>query len=145
MTDPFERAAVLLTLIRELQAVMQRENALLRDMQLARLEDLASAKATLAEAYEREVRSLRAAPQVVGALPAEARIVLEQATRDLQAVQRTNLHALEAAKAVVESILQRLGDSLAAHERRGAPYASPGSPQGEARGRVIAVAFDRRV
>lgn len=145
MTEPLERAAVLLTLIRELEAVMQRENLLLRDMQLARLDDLASAKATLAEAYEREVRSLRAAPQVMGALPAEARTVLEQATRDLQAVQRTNLHALEAAKAVVESILQRLGDSLAAHERRVAPYGVPGARRDEARGRVIPVAFDRRV
>ena len=99
MTDPLERAAALLTLIRELQAVMQRANAPLRDMPLAPIE----------------------------------------------AVQRTSLRALEAAKAVVESILQRLGDSLAAHERRAAPYASPGSRRGEARGRVIAVAFDRRV
>lgn len=145
MTEPLERAAVLLTLIRELQGVMQRENALLRDMQLGRLDDLAETKATLAEAYEREVRSLRKAPQVVAALPIEARLVLEQATRELQAVQRINLHALQAAKAVVEGILQRLGESLAALDRRVPAYAPGGVRTEGGDGRVIAVAFDRRI
>lgn len=145
MTQPLERAAVLLTLIRELQGVMQRENALLRDMRLGRLDDLAEAKATLAEAYEREVRSLGAEPQVFGALPGEARIVLEHATRELRAVQRANLHALHAARAVVEGILRRLGESLAALDRRAPAYAAGGNRADDGTGRVIAVAFDRRI
>jgi len=57
--EPLERAAVLLTLMRELQQLMKRENALLREMRLDRLAELQAAKSTLAEAYEMELRAFR--------------------------------------------------------------------------------------
>ena len=38
--EPLERIAVLLTLMRELEGVMRQENALLREMKLARLAEL---------------------------------------------------------------------------------------------------------
>ena len=98
--EPLERVAVLLTLMRELEGVMRQENALLREMKLARLADLQTEKAALAEAYETELRSLRSAPEAVASLPTAVRQSLEQATREFQLTVRSNVNALLAGRAV---------------------------------------------
>ena len=97
--EPLERVAVLLTLMRELEGVMRQENALLREMKLARLADLQTEKAALAEAYETELRSLRSAPEAVASLPTAVRQSLEQATREFQLTARSNVNALLAGRA----------------------------------------------
>lgn len=144
--EPLERIAVLLTLMRELEGVMRQENALLREMKLARLAELQAEKAALAEAYETELRSLRSAPEAVASLPDDVRRSLEQATRAFQLTARSNVNALLAGRAVVEGIVRRIGESLATVQPARRGYAGAVRPvEAAAAARVIAVAFDRRV
>ncbi len=143
--EPLERVAVLLTLMRELEGVMRLENGMLREMKLGRMRQIQAEKAALAEAYEIELRGLRSAPETMAGLPDGVRQGLEQATRSFQAAARTNADALAAARTVVEGVVRLIGESLATVKPSRTGY--PGMPvgAGEPPGRVIAVAFDRRI
>ena len=68
MTGAEARLTALMTLMRQLQDVMRTENGLLREMRLARLQDLQAEKAALAETYELELRRLRQAPELLASL-----------------------------------------------------------------------------
>ena len=61
-----------MTLMRQLQEVMRTENGLLREMRLARLQELQAEKAALAESYELELRRLRQAPELLAGLERRA-------------------------------------------------------------------------
>ena len=69
MTGVEGRIALLLTLMRQLQETMRIENGLLRELGLARMRELQSEKAALAERYEIELRRLRQTPEALGARP----------------------------------------------------------------------------
>ncbi|HEX8373744.1 MAG TPA: hypothetical protein VF606_01030, partial [Geminicoccaceae bacterium] len=103
------RAATLMALMRDLEGLMGAENALLRDVRLDRLRGLQDEKAALATAYEAELRRLRAAPEVAGALEPEARVALEAGMRRVRAAARTTARRLEAARGVVEGVVKALG------------------------------------
>jgi hypothetical protein len=125
--------------MRELAGVMQRENALLRELHLGQLPALAAEKAVLAEAYELEVRAFRRSPEAAASLPVEIRATLEQATRDYRLAVRANVAALQAARGALELVWCSLDDSLAAVQPRRAVTAPPTRAGG---GQVIAFATD---
>lgn len=133
-----ERIAVLLTLIDRLCDVLAQESDCVRRMAVDRIGEIQAEKRLLAEAYERELGTLRRRPEIVGGLPIEVRRQLEEAMRRLQAAVRRNADVLLAAKTVTERLLRRVADALAAE-----PHAA-GRPPPSA-GRVIAVSFDRHV
>ncbi len=112
--EPLERVSALLALMRELKGVLERENALLRSMGVEELRALQEQKLALADAYEIEVRRLRRSPDFVGSLEPEARELLAEATRELQATMRTNVSALAAARLVVERVARHLAEVLGA-------------------------------
>ena len=143
--EPLERVAVLLALMRELEGVMQQEGQLLRSMRLERLDEVQAEKATLAEAYEIEVRAFRKDPQAAAGLPDEARRTLEEASRSFQQAVRANARAIEAGRVVVEGIVRRLGESLMGRRTMRTGYAAEAPVHEAPAGRVIAVAFDRRI
>jgi flagellar biosynthesis/type III secretory pathway chaperone len=133
-----ERIAVVLTLIERLCAVMAEEGDCVRRMAVDRIGELQEEKRALAEAYEKELAALRRAPEVVGALPLEARHELEEGMRRLQAASRRNADLLAAAKTVTERLLRRVTEALAIELPGAGP--APGRT-----GRVVAVSFDRSV
>ena len=138
-----ERAAMLLTLMRELQDVMKRENALLREMQIARLADLQATKSALAERFEAELQALRVAPHVLGELPTEARRELDFGMREFQRCAGANAAALRSSRDLLDALVRRIGDSLATLRPRNEGYGrSAAAPPS---GQVVPVAFDRRV
>ncbi len=148
-----ERAAALMTLMRELEGLMGAENALLRDMRLERLCGLQDEKAALAAAYEAELRRLRATPEIAGALAPEARLALEEGMRRFRAAARANAQRLEAARGVVEGVVEgvvkALGSSLSASRNAGG-YRPGGAPAAGGAGRgaggqVVPLALNRRV
>lgn len=142
---PAGRAAVLMTLMRELEGVMRAEGSLLRDMRLERLRALQGEKAALADAFEAELRRLRGQPEAVAALEPEAREALEEAMRRFRAAARTNGRQLEAGRKVVEGVVRALGESLSGARRAG-PY-RPGAPavRAGAAAPVVSLALDRQV
>ena len=137
---PMERTAMLLTLMRRLEELMRAESALLREMRLARLHGLQEEKATLAHAYEAELRRLRAAPEQVASLDPAAREALADAMRRFQAAAESNRRQLGAARHVVEGIVRALGQSAAPH--RGAGSYRPGAPARSAQ--VLSLALNRQ-
>ena len=143
--EPLERAAVLLTLMRELQHLMKRENALLREMQLGRLAELQADKATLAEAYEMELRAFRISPELHGGAAVGGEAASELALREFQRAVRLNLNALRTGRDVVERLVRRIGQSMGAAER-GQAY-RPGQQAGgaPATAHIIPLAVDRRI
>ena len=143
MSAPDSKIAVLLALMRQLQEVMRAENGLLRDLKLTRLRELQDEKAALAGRYELELRRLRQAPEVLGGLGDEGRRLLESSMREFQATVRANADRLLQARGVVEAVVQTIGQSIAA-DGPGPSYLPGPPPGGEAGGRVIPVAFDRR-
>lgn len=144
MTTGEARIALLLTLMRQLQEVMRTENGLLREMRLARLQELLAEKAALAEAYERELRRWRQAPGAVAEIGPASRATLETAMREFQAAVRGNAERLLQSRRAVEDLVRVIGDSL-----HGGPppraYAGGTQPAADTgAGRVIPLAFDRR-
>ena len=137
------RVAVLVMLMRQLQEVMRAENGLLRDLKLTRLRELQDEKAALAGRYELELRRLRQTPEVLGGLGEEGRRLLESSMREFQTTVRANADRLLQARGVVEAVVQTIGQSIAA-DGSGPGYLPGPPPVGEAGGRVIPVAFDRR-
>lgn len=143
MIESQTRIVMLLALMRELEGVMQAENALLRQMKLERLQALQAEKAALAERYELELRRLREAPQELAGLPAEERAMLDASLRAFQAAARANAERLGQAKAIAEGIVQAIGASLSAGKGGAVGYGAPVRGPASAN-RIIAVAFDRR-
>lgn len=139
---PFDRVSLALTVMRQLQHVVARETEALRQMKLAPLADLQAEKAALAGAWEREVRALRAAPEVFAALEDPVREAFAQASRELQATIAANLRALDAARQVVDGVVRTLGQSMATVQHRPG-YASGG--RATASGAAAPVALDREI
>ena len=142
MTAPFERVSMALTLMRQLRHVVARETEALRQMKLAPLADLQAEKTAIAVAYEREVRDLRAKPEIFAALDTGQREAFAEASRELQATIAANVRALEAARNVVEGVVKTISESLQSVQRQPS-YAPPGA--GPAAGRSAPVALNREI
>jgi hypothetical protein len=138
--SPLEHVAVLLTLMREIEALMRQENALLREMRLASLPALQADKALMAEAYRIELRALRRSPEAVASLSARVRVKLEQATRSFQAAVRANIQGLLLGRAAIEAVQRGLAASLAAVQP-GGPARARRPPAGTAQ--VVALPYGR--
>lgn len=142
MSEARSQVATLLALMQELEGVMQAENGLLREMKLARLEELQAEKSSLAQNYELELRRLRAEPVRLGGLTSAERVLLETAMRSFQQTARLNAERLQQAQLVAEGVARVLRDSVSGGGQAPA-YGMAGRQNGET-GRVIAAAFDRR-
>lgn len=139
---PFDRVTLALTVMRQLQHVVARETEALRQMKLAPLADLQAEKAALAASYERDVRELRASPEIFAALDEPVRESLAAASRELQATIAANVRALEAARQVVQGVVHTLGKSMQTVQR-GSSYASSGRSM--ASQTTIPVAINREI
>ena len=140
---PFERVSLAMTAMRQLQHVVTRETMALRQMKLEPLADLQAEKATLAVAYEREVRELRATPEIFAALELPLREAFAMASRELQTAIAANVRALEAARQVVEGVVQLLGQSLESVRQR--PSYAPAGRTGQPVANAAPVAFNREI
>ncbi len=139
---PFDRVSLALTVMRQLQHVVARETETLRQMKLAPLADLQAEKAALAVAWEREVRALRATPEIFAALETPVREAFAAASRELQATIAANVRALAAARQVVEGVVRTLGQSMETLQRH--PGYAPGGRATEA-GAAVPVAINREI
>jgi len=137
--EALERVSILLTLIRELVAVLERENALLRAMDGDALAELQEEKAALVDAYEAEFDHLRRHPELVASLDPAQREALMEAVRELRLALRVNLAALSAARTAVERVAAHIASSLA----RTAATTRPLPPGSSAE--VVPIAVDRCV
>jgi predicted transcriptional regulator len=142
MMEPLEQVTVLMTLMKRLGQVMEHERAILRSLRVDVLPDIQEEKVALAEAYEIELSRLRCSPEVLAGLDPRVRSQLHEAMRAFQECAALNLHALRAAKASLEKILQSVAASLAQSLPVPADGRQPSTA--EPRGQVIPVAFDRK-
>ena len=135
-----------MTLMRQLQDVMRTENGLLREMRLARLQELQAEKAALAETYELELRRLRQAPETTGQPRAPTpRQLLETAC----ASSRRRCGAMPSGccsrAAWSRPSFRSIGESLGTAAKPARRLWPAGRRRGRRRSaRVIPVAFDRR-
>jgi hypothetical protein len=143
MMAPFDRVSMALTLMRQLRNVVARETEALRQMKLAPLADLQAEKTALAVAYEREVRDLRANPEIFAALDDNVRRAFAEASRELQATIGANVRALEAARHVVEGVVKTMSQSLESVQRR--PSYQPGGRTADPPSAAVPVAFNREI
>jgi hypothetical protein len=143
--EPLEQVTILMTLMRRLVQVMDHERAILRSMRLDALPDLHDEKVALAEAYEIEVARLRCSPETLGALDPHVRAQLHDAMCGFQESVTVNLHALTAARDLVDKVLCNITESLARGARTLTNLAHGQTGEVEAGGQVISVAFDRRL
>jgi hypothetical protein len=143
--EPLEQVTILMTLMKRLAQIMDHERALLRSMRVEALPEIQDEKEALAEAYEIELSRLRCSPEILASLEPGVRGQLHDAMRAFQETVTANFTALLAAQAVVEKVLRNIGDSLA-RSAAGIAYRAGGQgAPAEPRGRVIAVAFDRKL
>ena len=143
--EPLEQVTVLMTLMRRLGQVMDREAVILESLRLDALPEIQDEKAALAEAYEIELGRLRCSPHVLGALDVDIRDRVAEAMREFQDKVKANLGALLAAQTVVDRLLRNIGQSLS-RSSAGPSYGTRGEAAvSDARGQVISVAFDRKL
>jgi hypothetical protein len=103
---------MLLALVRQLQGVIQAENALLRELRLDRLRELQAEKAALVESYELALRHLRHTPGLLAALGEDDRDALDAAVRELPVAVRRNTERLTQARAAVGDVARAIEESL---------------------------------
>ncbi|MEZ5823661.1 MAG: hypothetical protein R3C97_02620 [Geminicoccaceae bacterium] len=137
--SPLEQVTVVMTLMRRLQNLVEEETEILRMMKLERVAALQDEKTALGEAYEIEMYNLRKNPEILGSLDIAVRRELEHAVLDLREASRRNAHAVDAARSVVDRIVQRLGRVV--EQRNSAPAGYDRSGQN----RVIPVAFNHSI
>lgn len=150
--EPLEQVTVMITLIRQLEAVLEHENRALKAVNMTVVEELQEEKSLLVEAYEIEMRKLMVDPSILGSLDDHVRLTLDEAVRQLQATSSRNTAMLAAAKTVIERLVRKLGESMAKtaiggrYGMSGAGTHSAGQrgPQ-QSGGKVIAVAFNHAV
>ena len=139
--DPQGQVAMLMTLMRALQGVMQTESALLSGMRLERLRELQAERVALARSYAWALRRLRKTPEVLATLDGEGRSLLDCAMRELQTSVRRHAERLVEVRTVAEEVVRAIDEGL------GSPDVGHGAasrPAGKAgTGRVIVLAFDR--
>ena len=135
---PIERVTMAITLISRLTTVIDRETEHLRKFEVDRLERLQDEKASLAAAYDVEMQTLRRDPEILGSLDMAVRENLADAVRSLRAASRRNTDAIDAARHVVDKIVQRIGRHLDRDSNGGTGYHAGA-------GRVISVAFNQQV
>jgi hypothetical protein len=140
--EPLEQITVLMTLMKRLGQVMEHERAILCSLRVDVLPDIQEEKVALAEAYEIELSRLRCSPETLAGLDPRVRSQLHEAMRAFQECAALNLHALRAAKASVEKILQSVAGSLV--QSLPGPADSRQPTVAEPRGQVIPVVFDRK-
>lgn len=143
--EPLEQVTVLMTLMRRLVQVMDHERAILKSMRLDALPDLQDEKVALAEAYEIEVARLRCSPETLGALDPHVRAQLHDAMCGFQESVTVNLHALTAARDLVDKVLCNITENLARGARTLTNLAHGETGDLQTGGQVISVAFDRRL
>ena len=113
MTAAEDRVAVLLTLMRQLQDVMRTENGLLREMRLARLQELQTEKSAAGGGLRAGAAPAAAGPATVASLDRRAAAVCwRPTTREFQAAVRANADRLLQSRACVEGIVRIIGESL---------------------------------
>lgn len=143
--NPLEQVAILMTLMRRLEQILDHERRILGGMRLDALPDLQEEKDALSEAYEIELRRLRARPEQLGELEPLVREQLECGMRDFQKKIAANFEALRASQSVVEGILKNIAGNLA-KATGSASYGAGARLAGAAGGgRVIPIAFDRQL
>jgi hypothetical protein len=131
--------------MKRLVQVMDHERAILKSIRLDALPDLQEEKVALAEAYEIEIARQRCSPEALATLDPHVRIQLHDAMCSFQESVTVNLHALSAAREMVEKVLRNLSEGLARGARTLANGARNQTDELEPGGQVIAVAFDRRL
>jgi hypothetical protein len=94
----------------------------------------------LANAYRRESAQVKAAPAILAAAPASARMTLIKATEAFEAVLSRHARAVEAARIVSEGLVKTIAAEVAS--QRGSPSAYGASGQANP-GDGRAVAFNR--
>ena len=141
--DGLEQVTVLMTLMRQLEQVMDHERELVGRMRLDSLSDIQAEKAALADAYEIELRRLRKSPEIVARVDPLVRAEFQAAMRDFQASVGRNASTLQTAILVAERVVRTIGDGLADLGHAGTAYKSESAC--EPRGRVIPLALDRQV
>lgn len=143
--EPLEQVTVLMTLMKRLVQVMDHERAILKSMRLDALPDLQDEKVALAEAYEIEIARLRCSPEALASLEPHVRAQLYDAMCSFQESVTGSLHALSAARDMVDKVLGNISESLARGTRTLTNGARGQTEELEPGGQVISVAFDRRL
>lgn len=142
--EAFERIAVVMALMRQLEQVLEQEVLVLREMRLDRLKEIVTEKTRLGQAYERELRALRGEPELLASLDPVIRGELERAMRAFAGTAAVNLRALEAARDVVERVMRHIGASLEAAPFRPRLYHDRNARK-PVRGQVIALAINHQI
>ena len=142
--EAFERIAVVMALMRQLEQVLEQEVLVLREMRLDRLKEIVTEKTRLGQAYESELRALRGEPELLASLDPVIRSELERAMRRFAGTAATNLRALEAARDVVERVMRHIGASLEAAPFRPRLYHDRNARK-PVRGQVIALAINHQI
>ena len=106
------KVAMLLALVRQLQGVIQAENALLSELRLERLHQLQAEKADLVAGYGLALRQLRHAPALLAAAGEEDRRSLDAAIRALQVAFRGQAKRLALARTTVDDVARAIDESL---------------------------------
>lgn len=133
-----DRTDVLMTLMRQLMQIFETEIEVLREVDLVQIAELAEEKQSLVDVYLVELRELRAAPDMMGALEPATREELETLMRAFQESAHRNARALRASQLVVERVAELLRDGV----REAAAYGAAGGRVRDPQ--VIPVAFDQR-
>ncbi|MGF1562811.1 MAG: hypothetical protein ACFB3T_11605 [Geminicoccaceae bacterium] len=112
MIRALEQVTVFLTLLRQLEFVMEHERRLLRSMRFDALDAVREEKGALLDAYRVELRRLRESPDVIGQLDPPMRSELVDALRTFQDALHRNRDMLMAARENVGAALWQIERSL---------------------------------
>lgn len=135
----------LLTITSRLIGVLEREVAMLRELDPATMQSLQEEKIYLTAAYEAHMRTLRDNPRLLDGLDREVGAQVRETTRRFQTALNENERALHAAKQATDGLLEAIAAAVNKQQRAHRPYSAAGARRERAELSHAPLTLDQRL
>ncbi|MDP1671348.1 MAG: hypothetical protein Q8L63_04585 [Alphaproteobacteria bacterium] len=142
------RVNAILSLTHQLTGLITSETTLLKTRRAATLRETETEKARLSSLYAREMRAIKARPELLAGISARQKKMLHAASVAFKACVVTHVRTLSRIRAVSESLVVAIGEELNRKHRPMTSYKGPNGPimtRSSAASHSPAFGFDRSI
>lgn len=145
-TNLSDRVNQILALTGELSTLLEAENEILKQRQIASITANEAKKSKLSRLYAQEMRAIAARPELLAGITNQQRSALKTAAGKFRDLTADHARRLARAKAVTEGLVKAIGDEVAKTQQSSKGYRGPGQMNATpAYSRPAALSLDQSV
>ena len=123
-----ERVRAILILTDRLTRIISSETALLKSRRPSALRETEAEKTRLSGLYAREMRAIKARPELLAGIGAQQKDMLHKASVAFKSCAATHVRTLARIRAVSESLIVAIGEELGRMRKPMTRYSGPSAP-----------------